>query len=825
MSPDGDHLFTVSLDHMLKAWNMKSGKTTIQTDILGENQKEGNHTSQYLINPNQGSIMQVVDVDGRPDGDMYYVVTNSPKDHQFKFWAIRDADSVAHGIRDLQSEAKLIPPLDELMNTNVWQLIEFHVKPGRGWRDTQLWIRVRAGASVKLFTLSFDLLAPPDDLTDVWQNNWAAVDEGSLTVEALMNSADYPGETDFPTTADDVSSPTERWLTFLFYPGRFTTATLESALFVYRKGLKLLSDSSRDDKHKPLKERLCNAIAAKITIERSPDGSVDFEQYQSEITAQWHTYFGLVRLLHGRRAESLALAYDAGFSVPWSVRTDFVSPIRTCSELEVMYMNQGIFTTQEENFIVNSMPLANFLLDDSCVPVARLLIGARMFRRGLSSFFQSAFDQASTIHALQLNSDGAPNGVQDKHGDDVLQLYDACALGSEVSDDDFNTLTEFMQDLGGLGELNNEIFFAAIDRLGEAERGADEDQALTRYGDRTTIRGAQETLQLTHETILDLLALVVFMAGDLESDELSPDFDASGLYEQLMTKLKEHKVLLWLANNVRHEPTKRTKDAVDDLSISKRTAQPALTIFESIFIGDWQSLHLPTEPFTALITYWCRAWTYGANLTTAYNGVVMHVMGNLIKYNNFDLAADFDRFMPNKSWAQYLRGRLYLALGDYTLAGVYFKQCAEDLSRKNNKIESLDTSGLLKANEKGYLAEGLPRYYLHVSSLYEALRLHTYTADFALLSLKVLGHDDDALSNLDNKKRSLLDSPAAMQVDMAMEELGLLRTQELKEDILSRLFNASLQTCHYQRAFDALLLFANPALYVSHLLPYIVDND
>lgn len=757
--------------------------------------------------------MEIVQVEGRADGDMYYIVTNSPKDHQFKFWAIRDADSAAHGIRDIQSGTKLIPPLDDLMNTNVWQLVEFHIKPGRGWRETQLWIRVRAGAIVKLFTLTFDLLVAPEELEDVWQNNWAAVDEGSLTIESLLNTPQYPAENDIQPANDDASYPTDRWLDFLFYPGRFSTATLESALFIYKTGLKLITDSSRNQNNRPLKERMRDAISAKITIDKAASGQVDFERYQADIATQWRTYFGLVKLLHGRRADSISLAFDFDRNLPWSVRADFVSPIRTCSEIEVVELNQDIFATQEENYIVNSMPLANFLPDDGCVPAARLLMGARMFRRGLSSTFQSAFGHATMIGALEISPHTMTNGVAGKYDRDVEKLYGACSMGSEVLDEDYNNLTDSMQDLGGLGELKNEMFYDVVDRLGEVERGGEADQALTRYGGKTTIRGAQETLQSTHEIILDLLALVLFMAGDLEPEELSPEFNASDLYEQLMMKLKEHKVLLWLASSVRQEPTKRNKEVVDPTSTNKRHLQPTVTLFESIFIGDWQALKFPQETLPQLITYWSRAWTYGANLSTTYSGVIMHIMGNLIKHNNYELAADFIRFMPANSWAQYLRGRLYLALDDFALAAHYFKLAADRLSSKKCNIDSLDTSSLLKLNEKGFFAEGLPNFYMHISSLYEARRIHTYTADFASLALERLDHaaGDDALSSVDTQKR-LHGSPAAMKIDLTMQEIRLLKIQEQKEEILSRIFTASLQTCHFRRAFDALLPISNPAL-------------
>lgn len=815
-SPDTKHVFTISLDHTIKAWNTTTGKTGVQTDLLGENEKDAHNSSQYLIHPDQRMPLEIFEVNGSPDGDMYYLIANSPKDHQFKFWAIRDADSVAHGIRDVQPDVKMIPPLDELMNTNVAQLVDFCIQPGQGWRDTQLWIRVRAGKICNTFALTFDLLASADDLDDTWRNNWVAVDEGSLSIESLIEHPQFPGGLEFQTAMDDPSSPNDRWLDFLFYPGRFSFAMLESALHTYKTGLKVLTESSQSTKNKPLKERLCAAIGARVKIDRTHNGQLDFDRYQSEIAAQWSMFFGLVRRLQEKRADSLSLVFDSEHNLPWSTRADHVSPIRSCSELEVLVLNSEIFTTQDEHVIVNSLPLANSLPDDNCVPIARLLAGARDFRRGLSTYFQSSFDIASTASATLVGAGGTPNGIQNKHDQHVQELYDNCAFHSEVSDDDFNKLTDSMQDLGGLGELDNEKFYAALDRLAEPERGVDDEQALTRYGDKTTIRGAQETLIMTHEIVLDLLALVVFMAGDLEPEELSEQFNASDLFEQLLTKLKEHKVLLWLASNVRQEQTKKSKSSADTLDSHNAPVQPTLTVFESIFIGDWQSLRFPTEPMPNLITYWCRAWTYGANLMTSYAGVVTHVMGNLLKHQNYDLAVDFVKFLPDSPWSLYLRARLYLALGDYALATEFFKGAAEDLSEKNIRIETLDTSSLLSIRERQLFSDSVPKYFLHISSLFETAKLHTYSAEFAMLALRELAvdhenFDDNSLADIDLRKRSMQGSPA-VRAELAHQEIRLLQTFEFREDLLSRVFNASLQICRYREAFDALLHFGNPVL-------------
>lgn len=823
LSPDTNHVFTVCLDHTLRAWNTQTGKPGIHTDLLNQTHPENPtpNPEKYVMGSGQGTLLKVLQVDGSPDGDMYYVVTNSPKDHQFKFWAIMDPDDVELGIRDFQPETKLIPPLDDLMNTNAWQLVEYHVRPSKGWRSTQLWIRVRSGAICKIFTLTFDLLADPEDLEDAWRNNWAFVDDGSLTIEALMNDSSFPGDTDMQLAAEDCSSLSDRWLDFLFYPGRFSVPMLESTLHIYKKGLRLSTESSRSIKESPLKGRICDAIAAKVNVEQTAEGHLDFEKYQSEIAEQWHVFFGLVRHLHTRRADFLSLAFDPDTDLAWTVRADQVGPVRLCSEVEIMNLNQDVFLTQEESFIVNSMPLADHLKDETSVHVGRLLAGARTFRRGLSAEFQAIFEAASAADALKIGlSNAIPNGTQEKYLEDLQQLYDVCALHTEVTDDDFNQLTDSMQDLGGLGDLDNDLFYDAIKRLSEAEHGVDGDQALTRYGDKATIRGAQDTLSMTRAVVLDLLALVVFMAGDLETEELSPDFRPSELYEQLITKLKEHNVLLWLASNVREEPTKKAKDTVDSpvSKSSKSQSHPTLTVLESVFIGDWQSLRFPvSETLPSLITYWCRAWTYGANISNAYNGVVTHVLGNLLKHQDYDLATDFLKFVPEGAWASYLRGRLNLAVGEYALAAESFKQAAEPLSERSINIESLDTSGLVDLQARNFFADGLPRYYLHVSYLFERGRLHAYTADFASLAAQEFAvnfenFDDNSLIDLDSRKQSMHGSPAAARVDLAMEELRLLRVRELKEDILMRVFNASLQICRYKPAFDALLVFGNPVL-------------
>jgi len=817
-SPDGQHVFTVSLDHMLKGWNLQTGKVGVQIDMLGEERQEHHQASQYIINPNQNALMQVLHVDSQPDGDSYYVVTNSPKDHQFKFWAIRNADLPPHGIRDVQPDMKFIPPLDDLMNTMVWQLIDFHFKPGSGWRETQLWIRARSGAVCRTFALTFDLLASEEDLRDAWINKWAAVDDGSLSIDRLVSSHDYPKD----QVASDMSlqkpSVADQWVDFLFFPGRFSASLLESALHIYRKGLKLLNKQRSADSAKPLKERLCSAIAAQVKIRRDNDGHADLEKYQSDVAAQWTVYFGLVRHLYQRRTDSLCLAFDQGTGLCWSLRADQFAPIRSCSEVEIHTLNAELFRA-DEDWLYNSLPLADHLSDDSSVSVARLLRAAQTFRSGLSLHFNHSYRQLASIYALRYQR-GEDSGRSRDAGVAALQeLYDRCGFNHEVSDEDYNGLTDAMQDLGGLGELENDLFVAAIRCLTEVSRGKQEEQALTRQGDRMTIRTAQDTLLTGHEILLDLLSIVIFISQDLEPEELAHGFKASELYSLLVNKLREYEVLHWLASHEREErPSRRGESNGGQLQQKDEAEEPTMTLLESIFIGDWPDVRSPQDSLASLLTYWSRAWTFGIDLGNEYEGVTAHILSSLLKSEDSRLALEFSRFVPSSPWTTYLRARMSVAEGEYAYAAEYFTQAMEGLSEKSRtKIEAIDTAGLLDATERASFNNGAPKYLVHVAALFESAKLLSYAADFASTALHTLESEsndglDASIADVDRRKQSMQGSPAATRVDLAMEEIKLLRAAELKEDILSRLFNASLQTSRYQTAFEALVQFNNPAM-------------
>jgi nuclear pore complex protein Nup160 len=102
------------------------------------------------------------------------------------------------------------------------------------------------------------------------------------------------------------------------------------------------------------------------------------------------------------------------------------------------------------------------------------------------------------------------------------------------------------------------------------------------------------------------------------------------------------------------------------------------------------------------------------------------------------------------------------------------------------------SSSLLDILSVDSFNNGLPKYFQHVLSVFEQARSFSHVADFASLALQALESDDQKVE----------DDPDY---------------QDLRTDLLSRLFYASLKTCQFDTAYSALSRYTNLALQKSAL--------
>jgi hypothetical protein len=372
-------------------------------------------------------------------------------------------------------------------------------------------------------------------------------------------------------------------------------------------------------------------------------------------------------------------------------------------------------------------------------------------------------------------------------------------LIQHVSDEDLSLLVE---ELGmEVKELSTETFLRAVQTLGyEGQGRINSRKQTTRFGLKALLQVSQETLETDHSILLDLLVLILVVFVELEG-ETPEDFDASEVFTEILGQYKDCITISWLASTVWSHLT-ATGPASETLN---RTLSETLktgkklpftqTVLEGIYGQQAFEVPLPNDLKTNLLTHWSRAWISSVFKEGNYDSVVEDAMGKLLFQREYDLAMDFSKFLPDGNWATYLKGRLHVALGENDLAAICFRKIAYSLGKCDYappagttltcialghfSVEDSDTAGLVPEAEYNSFSEGLASYYSHIIGLFEKVKAYSYVADFARLGLRsVLGQEN----------------------------------QELKTELLQRLFTASIQTARFEDAYSAVARHSDSAL-------------
>ena len=467
--------------------------------------------------------------------------------------------------------------------------------------------------------------------------------------------------------------------------------------------------------------------------------------------------------------------------------SDYVSAIRTCSELELTTLNAAALTSTQPL----SGPLARSL-NRSTTEVARLLNAASSFRRRLPSFVQRGVERQLEADALQSRS----LTVIDR-----MELIESQSeLVQHVSDED---LALIVDELGTeIKDLSTETFLQAVHILTyEVEGRPNNRRQLARFGLNALLRVSQETLERDYHAVLDLLVLLLVMFVELEGD--APEgFDPSEVFVELAAQYRDYMTISWLARTAWSHPAHTgpaSEAGLRALSENLRTGKKlpiTQTVMEGIYGSRFFDLPIPKGLKARQLTYWGRAWVASMfQDESMYDGIVEDNMGILLYQKEYDLALDFSKFLTDGNWATYLKARLHIALGENALATVYFQKVAYTLGEITSRpsqshilispalgifnVEDADSAGLVSETDRNLFSEGLAKYYSHVVGLFEKVKAYSHVADFAQLGLRSMTGRED---------------------------------QDTKTELLQRLFSASLQTARFQDAYMAMIRHNDAAL-------------
>ncbi|KAL2122534.1 hypothetical protein VTJ04DRAFT_2989 [Mycothermus thermophilus] len=731
-------LFTVCLDHRMRIWDVRTGQILYTGDILNT-KRDPQDVGRWTVDPAQGNLVRILE---RGHGQAL-VVTYSPLGAgEFKFWKVKANDRGSLHVADCFPDAHLVPPSPSSLD--VWNLADFAVAEQP--TGPELWIMWKNNTSYRVHRLQVQLRNTHDPFSDGWKT--VNIDTTPPTVQASG-----------PWSPTD---STEKWLELIFYPGRFSKSTLETALAMYERGLGAPKESTGKTS-RSIAESICSVLGSATSLERTSSGGADYDQFRNTSETQWMRFWRLLLELDKQRGEALSLVFDPHDGMVWVACADLLAAVRQCSDLDRLYYN--ILTSEQKSEDVASLVSAGLAFlegfSDSMHQLSRAALRAELY----DSPTQPEMERMQ----LFLDRAGFWTSVTDE---DCAQVFDA--LGQN-----YRLVTETLY----------EDLFDLITATSEAN-SQELREPFTGFGRKVVVRAVQETIELHWEILFSQLILLVHMEFDIESEDASPlhsRFDVGSIYNKLIDALRRLEHLRWMAKTELSIPASKPGSSGSSSPVWSRRSQPdenatitALEFITGHLFGLPESNGMSLlSSITDLVLDLCAP----SSTTVLYTWLIQC---SLLKQDRADLALELHPFAEKDPFSTYVQGRVFLALRDNDTAAFYFRKAAVGLS---TPLKHLDrhSAGLLDDTEWNLLNSGLPNYYAHIVSLFDrASGAQSYVVEFARLALQFIPpHAPD--------------------------------TTGLRAEMLSRLFMSAVTVSDFEAAHWALLAMDDEAMQRSYL--------
>ncbi|KAH7330131.1 nucleoporin Nup120/160-domain-containing protein [Rhexocercosporidium sp. MPI-PUGE-AT-0058] len=742
------YAFTVCLDHRLRVWNLSTGKLAYTKDMLGQELEQLEPAKQVkkVIDPSQSQLVKVYP-NGNGNGAL--CVTYSPLGSgQFKFWSVTPKGDGSLDLDDIFDGHCFEP---QAPSSEIWTMADFSIiHNSTKSNEYTVWILWKNNVTYRLHRLQFQKGGDYKTLQDTWEEGWEAMARETLREET--------GPSVF---SGDASDGTDKWLEYILTPGRYTTATIETCLAIYARGL---GTKGAARKSGSLPDRMCATIASTASLSRKSDGELDYDAFRSATDAQWRRFSRLLSELDKQRGEAMSLAVDPYGHMPWVVLADGITAIRDCSALERVWHNNGRVSGTEKY-------------------VAYPLFAAATFRDSLPEPFLHACD-TQLLEEIFLE----PSLTA---GARMRSFYEKCDFPNQIGDDEYSQL---VSGLGGdFKNVTPQVYSGILGFMntsGKIDRPLV--QQLAEFGNKLLVKGVQETVALHRNICLDQLVLLVLIENEINHTEEGIQFETASVFEALIKLLKKLELLSWLCSTqltLKPPRSERSNSVTDKSSSSLKKVASSLgtmTIFEGVFrhlFGlDLRGGELMSSVVTESILEVCAP---DSNL---YETSASLIQCFLLNQDRPDLATEFSRFADHDAFATYIQGRACLAANDTLAASMLFKKAAFGMAFPDpKKGTGYRSASYLDDTERRLLNAGMPAYYSHIVALFDKGKNYSYVLDFARLSLQFIKPDSG-------------DPQLPLRTEMH-----------------SRLFNAAIQTARYEVAHSTLSLFTDAALQHSSL--------
>ncbi|KAF3769180.1 hypothetical protein M406DRAFT_287283 [Cryphonectria parasitica EP155] len=742
-----DFLFTVCLDHRLRIWNVRTGAILYTADMLGV-ERNPQELGKWIIDPVRDNLVRIV---GRVEGRRT-LVAYSPVENEFKFWKVEAKDDSTIYVHDMFPDQHLIPPAPS--SGDVWTLADFGVAQPTG-ATIHLWVLWKNNLAYRAQRVELSSSKPSDTAAEWDSSKWSSVEIDNVATHVDAASSGDPTDS------------TEKWLQAIFYPGRFSKATLEAALAMYERGLGSKETSARNGRG--LVESICSVLGSTVTLGKLSAGEMDHEQFRAHGEVQWRRFHRLIMELDKQRGEALSLALDHNSGVAWVLCADLVAIMHRCSDLEQIYYNPH--TDEDDADNVTSLITAGLGL--------------------VENFSDTIMQQSSVALRVELFEEPAKTDMER-----IQRFFDESGCWRGISEED---AAQVIQTLGSDFRIVTPALYQGLIELFETDEdagGSEDPHPLTEFGRKLVVKLVQETAAMQWQVLLSQLLLLVHMEYEYDEDNedsaLHARFDIGQVYRQIIEALRRLELVRWLVKTQITVPLlKSERSSGSSPNASKRPEETrTITAFEA-FISHLLGLEdVDGEPLASSLTD-VVIDVCAPNSSIELSPVLIQC--SLLKRDQPHLALELSPFCNQDPFSVYIQGRVFLSLKDYTSAAGYFKKAAVGMSVPMKNAD-LRTGGLLDEMEKRLLNSGPANYYAHIVSLYDRHKAFSYVIDFARLSLQFARADDALIMRREMSSRLFAASTSISRFEMAHATLLSMEDRALKHSCLKRLVERMCET-------------------------------
>ncbi|KAG6037411.1 hypothetical protein E4U41_005164 [Claviceps citrina] len=732
---------TVCLDHRIRIWNVDDGQILFTGDLLNV-ERATHEAGKWAIDPTQTNLVQLV---GRSRGQRICATYSPVGVGEFKFWKVIAKNAHNIMVEDLFPQATLIPSTPS--SSDIWTLADFVLaSPAEG--SIHLWTLWKNNMTYRVKRLELDR----KNMAQSWEENWDGVHPDAGIMPVPISG---------PCDPTDV---TEKWLQCILQPGRFTKATLETALCIYERGL----GSSKDNgKGRGLAEAICSVLGATASLDRGPSGSMDYEQFRASSETQWRRFFRLLIELDRQRGEAIGLAFDAEADMTWVVCTDLVSAVRQCSDLQRLYHN--LASAGEEN-----------------AQKAALISAGVSFVDGLSDNY---IQLARAALRQELFEESAKTDLER-----IQHFSDKAGFWRGITDEDCAQVTEMLGP--NFAIVDDDLYASTLDLMAAPAEARKRHlrYPLTAFGQKLIAKGLQDDINLQWRICFSQLILLTHMEFefDNEEDALHSRIDIGSVFRRLLAALKRLELLKWLAHTELSVPLGHADRALPQLKKSSDDSQ-TVTALEANLGHLLGFDDVKKEPLSDSITDLLN------NLCAPDSDIEISpalIQCALIKQGRADLALDLVPFSDKNPFSVYVLGRIQLSLHDFESAAISFRRAAIGMGTRSMPSDR-HSCGLLGDTEWNLLNSGQAMYYSHIVALYEAQKVYSYVVEFARLAMQFMGTArQDPSAKVDMLSRLFNAALATCQYELAHTSLLSIGDEALKQSSLRKLVAKMCETHH-----------------------------